>query len=316
MRVVFMGTPDSSLPVLEGLLSGDYRVVGVYTRPDRPAGRGRRSTPPTVKTYAQGCGLTVFQPSSWRREEAVQELRSLRPEAIIVAAYGRILPLEVLEIPPKGVLNLHPSLLPRYRGPSPVVGALLGGESVTGVTVMLMDQGMDTGPIVAQRQTAILPREKAGELTHRLFRLGAELLLEVLPAWKAGTITPALQDERQATSTGLYVKGDGELDWSLPAAVLERRLRAFDSWPGCYTRWDGELLKVLEGIAVTDEGAQEGRPGQVVTILGKGEVPSVAVVTGQGLLGLGRVQLEGRDPQDIDAFLRGYPRFLGACLPS
>jgi len=268
-----------------------------------------------VKTYAQRHGLAVFQPASLRREEVVQELTALRPEVIIVAAYGRILPPEVLAIPPQGVLNLHPSLLPKYRGPSPVAAALLAGESVTGVTIILMDQGMDTGPIVAQRQIPILPRETAGELTHRLFRSGADLLLEVLPTWRVGAITAVPQDEGQATSTRLYVKEDGEMDWSLPAVVLDRRLRAFYPWPGCYTHWEGKLLKVLEGVPVGDVSPQEGEAGQVVP-LPRESGPLVAVVTGQGLLGLVKVQLEGRQTQAIEAFVRGYTRFLDACLPS
>ncbi len=180
---------------------------------------------------------------------------------------------------------------------------------------MLMDQGMDTGPIVAQRQTHILPRETAGQLTRRLFLLGTELLLEVFPGWQVGAITPVPQDEERATSTRLYAKEDGELDWSLPAADLERRLRAFDPWPGCYTRWEGKLVKVLAGTSISSRGAQEARPGQVVPLPG-GVEPSVAVVTGQGLLGLVRVQLEGKRPQAAEEFVRGYPRFLGARLTS
>ncbi|MFC1935356.1 methionyl-tRNA formyltransferase [Chloroflexota bacterium] len=315
MRIVFMGTPDFALPVLEGLRAGGYQVVGVLTRPDRPAGRGRRVTSPPVKTYSQRHGLALSQPPSLRREGVVQQLRSLSPDAIIVAAYGRIVPPEVLAIPPRGVLNLHPSLLPKYRGSSPVATALLEGDSVTGVTIILMDQGLDTGDIVAQRQTSILPRETAGELTYRLFRLGAHLLLEVLPAWEAGAITPVPQDEEQATSTRLYVKEDGELDWALPAVALDRRLRAFHPWPGCYTHWEGKLLKVLEGVLLGDGAAQVGGPGKVVT-LARESGPAVAVVTGQGLLGLGKVQLEGRKPQSIEAFARGYSRFLNAQLPS
>ncbi|MEK7778308.1 MAG: methionyl-tRNA formyltransferase, partial [Chloroflexota bacterium] len=263
MRAVFMGTPDFALPVLESLLSGGCQVVGVYTRPDQPAGRGRQPAPPPVKTYALGRGLPVFQPRSLRREEAVLELASLQPDVIVVAAYGRILPPEALAVPPLGVLNIHPSLLPKYRGPSPVITALLDGESVTGVTVMLMDEGMDTGKILAQRQAAILPHETAGELTDRLFRQGAELLLEVLPKWAAGELKPVPQEEAMATITRLYTKEDGDMDWSLPAAVLERRLRAFHPWPSCYTRWEGKLLRILDGAAA-DGGVTATPLGQVV----------------------------------------------------
>ncbi len=314
MRALFMGTPDFALPVLDGLLSGGFQVVGVYTRPDQPAGRGRQPAPPPVKTYAMSRGLPVFQPRSLRREEAVRELASLQPEVIIVAAYGRILPPEVLAIPPRGVLNIHPSLLPKYRGPSPVITALLEGESVTGVTVMLLDEGMDTGNILAQRRTAILPHETAGELTHRLFRLGAELLLEVLPEWVAGAMTSVPQNAAMATTTRLYTKEDGDMDWSLPATVLERRLRALQPWPGCYTRWEGKRLRILEGAAV-DGGAPAAPPGQVVA-LPRGSAFGVAIATGEGLLGVRQAQLEGRKAQAVEEFLRGYPRFAGAQLPS
>ena len=315
MKIVFMGTPDFVVPVLEGLLHGGHRIVGVYTRPDRPAGRGRRLTPPPVKAYAHGQGLAVFQPASLREEDAVQELAALHPDVIIVAAYGRILPPEMLEVLPKRVLNPHPSLLPKHRGPSPVTAAVLEGGSITGITVMLMDQGMDTGPIVTQRQVPILPGETADMLTRRLFREGTELLLEALPEWQAGALKAVPQDEGKATSTRFYSKEDGELDWSLPAATLERRVRAFDPWPGGYTRWEGKLLKVLEATLVGDGAPQEGRRGQVVT-LSRADKPTVAVITGQGLLGLMKVQLESRQPQPVREFIRGYPRFMGAWLPS
>ena len=314
MRVVFMGTPDYALPALEGLLGHGYPVVGVYTRPDRPAGRGLRARGTPVKVYAQAHDLPVFQPRSLRGEVVAEELASLAPGVIVVAAYGRMLPPEVLEIPTKGVLNIHPSLIPKYRGPSPVAAAILNGEAEAAVTVMLVDQGMDTGAILMQQRTALLGTETMGRLTNRLFKLGAEALVEVLPQWTTGILWPTPQDESQATYSRLFVKEDGALDWSLPANVLERCVRAFDPWPGCYTLWEGKRLKVLESALVEDAGP-EGTIGQVVG-RPSGSGPAVAMVTGQGLLGLVKVQLAGRQPQAIDAFVRGYPRFVGACLPS
>ncbi len=278
MRLVFLGTPDYAVPVLDVMLAGGHHVVRVYTRPDRPSGRGRHMTPPPVKLYAEERGLPVFQPSSLSRREAVDELEALAPDAIVVAAYGRILPLSVLGIPSRGALNIHPSLLPRYRGPSPVATAILDGRSKVGVTLMLMDEGMDTGDIVAQRETDALPVETAGELTIRLFSLGAELLRDTLPGWLAGSVLPVPQDDAKATVTRLMVKEDGEMDWSLSAVQLERRVRAFDPWPGCYTLWDGKQVKVLKAVALDDEAAQGEKPGRVVS-RGSNTDVSTAVVT-------------------------------------
>ena len=316
MRVVFMGTPAYAVPVLARLLEEGHSVVGVVTRPDRPAGRGRRVSSPAVKLYAEEHALAVLQPPSLRRPAAVEGVASLQPEVIVVASYGRILPSEMLGLPPKGVLNAHPSLLPRHRGPSPVVTAILEGDTVTGVTIMLMDEGMDTGPIVARQQAEVTPQETASALTERLFRLGAELLVETLPAWEAGRVTPMPQDESGATTTRLYTRAEGEMDWTLPAVILERRLRAFDAWPGCYTRWKGRELHILRGVALEDAVLLEGgSPGDVVT-LPRGSAAPVAVVTGQGVLGLLRLQPEGRRPQDALEFLRGYRDFTGSRLPS
>jgi len=271
-------------------------------------------TPPPVKLYAQEHGLPVLQPPSLRRSEAVAQVAALQPQVIVVAAYGRILPPEVLALPPKGVLNIHPSLIPRHRGPSPVVTALLDGDEVTGVTIILTDEGMDTGPVVAQRREPVLPKDTATVLTERLFHLGAELLVESLPAWEADRITPVPQDEGQASNTRLYTKADGEMDWALPARVLERRLKAFDAWPGCHTRWKGKGLRILEGAVV--QGETVGHvPGDVIPMPGMAD-PPVAVVTGEGALGLVRLQLDGRRPQSAPEFLRGYHDFIGSRLPS
>jgi methionyl-tRNA formyltransferase len=315
MRVGFVGTPNFAVPVLEGLLRADYQVVVVYTRPDRPAGRGRGVAYPLVKTAALRHGIPVRQPPSLRRSEVVAELRAFTPDVLVVAAYGRFLPAEVLAVPPNGVLNIHPSLLPAYRGPSPVATALLEGESITGATVMLVDEGMDSGPVLAQRETRILPHETAGSLTPRLFQLGAELLLEVLPAWLEGRLAPRPQDGSLATTTRLYTREDGELDWSLPAEEMGRRLRAFDPWPGCYTYWEGKLLKVLEGRVLEPATQPNVGVGEVVRFSHSDETP-VAVNTGRGLLGISRIQLEGRRTQSVAEFLHGYPRFMGARLPS
>jgi len=315
MRIVFMGTPDFVVPVLEGIQAKGHQVVGVYTRPDRPAGRGRGITQPPIKQHAIEHNLAVFQPQNMRQGGLVEQMQSLKPEVAVVAAYGRILPPEVLAVPPKGVLNLHPSLLPRYRGPAPVAAAILEGQTMTGVTIMLMDEGMDTGPILAQQATYIMPGEKVEQLTWRLFHLGAELLLDVLPRWEKGDIIPVIQDETLATSTRLYTKGDGETDWTLSASAIARRVRAFAPWPGCYTRWEGRTLKILEGVAIDNVDQGKATPGEVIS-LPEGEPSPVAVATGEGLLCLVKVQIEGRNAQSPEQFLQGYPRLVGARLPS
>ena len=309
-----MGTPDFSVPVLEALCSSGHDVAAVYTRPDRPAGRGRRLSPPPVKVYAEQNGISVVQPASLSRKQTIETLASLEPQAMVVAAYGRILPPEMLRVPPLGVLNVHPSLLPRYRGPSPVTEAILHGESKVGVTVMLLDEGMDTGPILAQKETDISPEEAADQLTRRLFALGAELLAEVLPAWEAGEIRPTPQNEEEASVTRLYSRKDGELDWSLPAEHLARRLRALRPWPGCFTYWESRLLKVIRGRALEEDavGAVEGQ----VVVPSKAGVYTAGVATGKGVLVLDEVQLEGRRPQPTGEFLKGQPDFPGAVLSS
>ncbi|MBI4340450.1 MAG: methionyl-tRNA formyltransferase [Chloroflexi bacterium] len=315
MRIVFMGTPQWAVPVLAALLAADHEVARVYTRPDSPSGRGQRLTPPPVKRAALARGITVLQPESLRRRSAVEELRAVAPEVIVVAAYGRILPPEALAIPPKGVLNVHPSLLPKYRGPSPVATAILDGVATTGVTIMLLDADMDTGPILAQGETVVQPDETVGALTERLFRLGADLLVETLPAWAEGRLTPRPQDNAQATVTKLVEKEDGQLDFTQPAARLAWMLRAYDPWPGCFTHWEGKVLKVLRGTVAEAPAPAGAAAGQVVRVL-EGGHEAVCVVTGDGLLSLHDVQLEGKRSQPVAEFLRGYPRFAGASLPS
>ncbi len=311
MRTVFMGTPDFAVPVLEALLAGMHEVAAVYTRPDQRVGRGRRVLQTPVKSFALERGLSVFQPASLRGKDVTREMEMLSPEVVVVAAYGRIIPEVMLRVPPRGMVNVHPSLLPRYRGPSPVVTAILEGASVTGVTIMLLDAGMDSGPILAQREATVQPGERTGELTARLFRVGAEMLLEVLTAIGSGDVRFVPQDESQATVTHLLRKADGGLDWSLAAVELERRVRAFDPWPGCYTRWGGRQLKILEAGVADGGGAAEDAVGQVSA--GR---EGVVVVTGRGLLRLDSLQLEGGRAQSAEEFVRGHADLLGARLPS
>ena len=309
LRVVFMGTPAFAVPVLQALAASDgVQVAAVYTRPDRPKGRGLAVEMPAVKSCALDLGLQVFQPASLRNEAAQEQLAGLEPEVIVVAAYGQLLPSAVLNAPSLGCLNLHPSLLPKYRGASPVATAILDGEAATGVTVMLLDEGMDTGPIVAQLEYPLSGDETAGDLTTALFKSGAELLLSQLGPWAAGEITAKAQDGALATVTRRLERGDGEADWKTPALELGRRCRAFNPWPGLYTQWGGKTLKLLEVEPVPGDAA----PGAVVG-LGAGETP-VGVGTVDGILGLKSLQLEGRRAVSAAEFLSGYRQFVGAQL--
>ena len=307
MRVVFMGSAELCVPTLELLIRGEH-VVAVYTQPDRPAGRGRAPTFSPVKRVALEHGLEVLQHASFKEPGAVELLAELSPDVIVVAAFGIILPPEVLGIPPFGCINLHPSLLPRHRGPSPVQGAILAGDERTGVTIMLMDVGIDTGPILAQRMVAIEPGDNAGSLTERLAQIGAQLLEETLPLWFSRTIVPRPQPDEGATYTTLLSKADGEMNWLHSAVMLGRQVRAFHPWPGCYTWWQGRALKVLEAAPLPGGG---GRLGEVVSL--EGDV--VGVQTGDGVLQLMRVQLEGRREMSAAEFARGQRTFIGSILP-
>ena len=314
MRLVFMGTPAYVVPVLDALVRApEVQVAGVFTPADRPGGRGRRAEMSPIKSYSLERGLALFQPSSLRPAESQEELAALTPDVVVVAAYGKLLPAPVLAMPRHGCLNLHPSLLPRHRGPSPVATAILDGDVVTGTTLMLLDQGMDTGPIIAQRQHHLSGEETAEELTAALFQLGTLLLLEKLVPWVGGRLTAEPQEASKATITRMLKRADGQASWTLPAATLERKRRAFAPWPGLFTHWQGKVLKLLDVVALPAEAAgTSDEPGKVVP-LGLAHVP-VGIATTQGILGLKILQLEGRRAVVAGEFLQGYPEFVGAQL--
>ena len=315
MRLVFMGTPAIVIPVLEAIADlEDCQVVGVYTSPDRPRGRGRTKEMPPVKSYASDLGFSVYQPATLRSSQAQEQLAALKPEVVVVASYGRLLPLPVLEMPPYGCLNLHPSLLPKYRGPSPVVTAIKYGESVTGVSLMLLDEGMDTGPIIAQQEYAISWEDTAESLTATLFAIGSALLVEKLNPWVSGQLTARPQDDSLATVTQKLERTDGEADWKLPAQTLEYIRRAYTPWPGLFTHWQGQVLKLLDVLALPTNAGVIAEPGLVVA-LDNPDVPA-AVITGQGMLGLKSLQLEGRRSASAAEFLRGHPSFIGSLMGS
>ncbi|MFQ5873273.1 MAG: methionyl-tRNA formyltransferase [Dehalococcoidia bacterium] len=313
-RLVFMGTPAFAVPSLRALISGGYHPVGVYTQPDRPSGRGRGLWASPVKKLALESGIDVYQPASLKEAGALEELRALGPEVMVVAAYGLILPQQVLDMPRHGILNLHPSLLPRHRGPSPIANAILEGDEVTGVTIMLVEPRVDAGPVVSGERVDIEPEDTCGTLTDRLAQVGAELLVETLPRWLRGEVQAQPQDESQATYSRMISKTDGEIDWRLPAVEIWRRVRAFDPWPGTFTRWNGKLLKVLEARPLED--SRKSRPGLISHCKGEDGEASVVVGTRWGVVVLGRVQLEGRKATDARSFVLGHRDFVGSVLPS
>ena len=311
VRIVFMGTPEFAVPPLEELVLDGHQVTAVYTRPDRPAGRGLKPSPPPAKRAAVRLGLPVLQPASLKTA-AASELADLKPEAIVVAAYGQILPPSVLEIPAFGALNVHPSLLPRHRGAAPVAGAILAGDEFSGVSIMLLDAGLDTGPVLTRAQIPIDPRDTTGSLEGKLSLLGARLLAEVLASWPGG-LNPRPQDEAGATYSGTIAKETGRIDWRQPAVTIWRQVRAYQPWPGAYTSWQGKRLKIIEAVPLQE--AVTAKPGQVVDLPPSGEA-AFAVATGAGLLGVVRLQLEGKRPMTAAEFHRGQRQLVGTVLAS
>ena len=307
IRTVFMGTPEIAVPSLQALLAHpDFEVVGVVTQPDRKAGRGRKLKPSPVKEAAQTAGVPVIlQPARLRDPDAFEALAALQPDLIIVAAYGQILRPNVLALPRYGCINVHASLLPRWRGASPITAAILAGDPLTGVTIMRMDEGMDTGPILSQRAEPIRPDDTTGSLSQRLGELGASLLIETLPCYLEGRIQPKPQPEEGVTLCRLVKKAHARIDWTRPASEIERMVRAYQPWPGAYTIWAGQQLKI--GAASAAEG--DAPPGQVIAWDGK-----AAVGSGRGMLVIERAQLPGKKMLPIEDFLRGRPDFIGARL--
>lgn len=305
-RVLFFGTPHAAVRVLEVLARWPMgTVVGVVTAPDRPRGRGQRVEPTPVKAWAIRHGVPVFQPDTLKRPEVVRALRVWSADVFIVTAYGFILPPSVLEVPPYGCLNVHFSLLPKYRGAAPVARALLAGERETGVTVIQMNERMDAGPILAQRVVPIRDDDTTGTLEDRLAQVGAALLMEVLPDYLAGRLRPVEQDESAATLAPKVQKEEGRIRWDRPAEWIERQVRAMDPWPSAYTWWRGRLLKVLRARVVPD--MDDEAPGTTVYVDKKRWI----VACGRDALELLEVQLESRPRMAVSAFLQGHPVRLG-----
>ncbi len=304
-----MGTPEFSVPALQRLVFNGYQVIAVYTQPDKPAGRGCRETLSPVKRAALELNLSIVQPANLKNAAVVAELAAFKPDAIVVAAYGQILPKAILKIPRYGCINIHPSLLPRHRGASPVASAILAGDEFTGVSIMLMDEGMDTGPLITRIQIPITDWDSTSSLTQKLSLIAAHLLQDVLVDWKKGLVKPRIQEEAKATYSRIINKESAEIDWHRPADVIWRQVRAFNPWPGCYTGWRGKRLKVIEAKPISKD--DDSAAGQVVALAHSG----FGVRTGSGVLEILAVQLEGKRRMTAAEFLRGQRHFIGDILP-
>lgn len=303
MKLVYMGTPQFAVLPLLALVEAGHEVLAVVTRIDKPAGRGRTVAAPAVKRAALDRGLMLYQPKRVREPEFIETLRTLKPEAIVVAAYGQILPKEILTLPKYGCINIHASLLPRYRGAAPITWAIVRGEAETGNTIMQMDEGMDTGAILLQERISIDPKDTAGTLTEKLSKQGAKMITAALPMIASGKLTPQQQDESQATLAPLLKKEDGRIDWERGAQEIHDRVRGMSPWPGAYTVLDNKIIKLIE-TAVENGNAEPGR-------LQEKDRNFLFAGTGSGLLQLLTIQPEGRKPMSAAEFLRGHRGAVG-----
>jgi len=306
LRIVFLGSGAFAIPSFEALLGAGHELLALVTQPDKEKGRGRALAPPPLKPVATAHRVPVLQPRRVRDPEAIEKLRALEPELQVVVAYGQVLPPAVLEIAPRGTVNVHASLLPFYRGAAPVQRALAAGETETGVTTMLLDEGLDTGPLLLASQTPIGPDETAGELQGRLAQLGASLLLETLHGLASGSVVPQPQDHTKATFAPLLAKHEGRIDWRMPARVIHQRVRGFSPWPGAFCLWRSQSLKVLRAQLLPDAA---GQPGVLQGTAGE------ALVVGCGggtRLGLHEIQLQGRRRVSGAAFAAGARAEPGA----
>jgi len=307
-RIIFFGTPNFAIPTLRHLLQGPDEVIAVVTQPDREKGRGRKVIPSPVKELCLQHGLTLLQPEKVREEAFQEKMKSLQPELFVVVAYGQILPKSLLKIPKHGAVNVHASLLPKYRGAAPIPWAILKGERLTGVTTMMMDEGMDTGDILLQTEIPIGDDETSKTLHDRLALLGAQLLLETMKAMKTGNIHPIPQDHSKATYAPPFKKEDGRIVWSKEAKEIDRQVRALNPWPGAFAEWNGQLLKIYKGEV--REGLSKGKI-RVVSWVGS---DFIEVGTGKDSYIIREVQLEGRRRMSVREFLTGHVITVGTVL--
>lgn len=312
MRIVFMGTPDFSVPTLEKIIEAGHEVIGVVTQPDRAKGRGKKVLYPPVKEKALDHGLSVYQPRRAREPEFIEQMRQLNPDVMVVVAFGQILPKELLDIPKYGCVNVHASLLPKYRGAAPIQWAVIRGEQVSGVTTMQMDVGLDTGDMLLKAEVPLAEDETGGSLHDKLSILGGDLLIETLRGLEAGTISPEKQDDSQ---TGEYArmldKALGKIDFTMSAADIERLIRGLNPWPSAYIFYKGKTMKLWRAKVLEDTAeGRNGVPGQIISVDKNG----FTVQTGDGALQILELQMEGKKRMDAGAFLRGCQMTVGEIL--
>ncbi|MFO0774897.1 MAG: methionyl-tRNA formyltransferase [Nitrospiraceae bacterium] len=312
MRIIFMGTPEFAVPSLVALLTSDDEVVGVVTQPDRPKGRGQTLTPPPVKVLAQQHGKSVIQPTKMKDPALLEALKAWNPDLIVVVAFGRILPPSILALPPHGCVNVHGSLLPKYRGAAPIQWAVINGEQETGITTMLMDEGMDTGAMLLREATAIRPDDTSGTLAERLSQIGARLLIETLRRLKAGQLQPIPQDNARATLAPIIKKEHGVIDWSLSAAAIVNRIRGFTPWPGSSTYLGDERWTIWRAMVVPPDASltAESEPGTFL----RGGKDGILVRAGDGVVAVMELQVPGSRRMSAGDFLAGHRLQPGARL--
>ncbi len=301
-----MGTSDFALPAFSKLLASSFDLIAAFVKPDRKAGRGLKCFCCPVKDFALKHKIPVFQPESLKKKKVIDEIRELKPDLVVVAAYGLLIPKKILEIPKKGSLNIHPSLLPRYRGPSPIQAAILDNEQKTGVSIMLLDQEMDHGPVIFQKEIKIEKKDNQITLGRKLAGLGAKTLIQVLPLYLTEKVKPKDQDHNKATFTKLLKKEDGKIDWNQGAAQIERKVRAYLGWPGAYTKWQEKRIIILDSEVLASDRYRE-KNGEVFEIDSK-----LHVQCGKNVLKIKKLQLSGKKPVAGAEFLRGYSQAIGS----
>jgi methionyl-tRNA formyltransferase len=308
MRVVFMGTPDFSVPTLEKIIDAGHEVIGVVTQPDKAKGRGKKVVYPPVKEKALEYGLPVYQPVRAREPEFIEQMKDLQPDVMVVVAFGQILPKALLDIPKYGCVNVHASLLPKYRGAAPIQWAVIRGEKVSGVTTMQMDEGLDTGDMLLKASIPLAEDETGGSLHDKLSTIGGELLIETLKGLEAGTIKPEKQDGSQAGEYARMLdKALGKVDFSMPAVEIERLIRGLNPWPSAYTRYNHKTMKLWKAAVVP---VNKGVPGEILSV----DKDGFTVQTGEGAIKILELQMEGKKRMDAGAFLRGYSMNPGDTL--